>query len=97
MLAQLLTFAWTAPSIDYHALAPEIIVAVTIVVLILLDAFTGERSRWASSSVAGIGLLFALIPIATLAYDGVNRVMFGGGFVVDNYALILQALFLVAG
>ena len=97
MLAQLLTFAWNAPSIDYHALAPEIIVAVTIVVLILLDAFTGERSRWASSSVAGIGLLVALIPIATLAYDGVNRVMFGGGFVVDNYALILQALFLVAG
>lgn len=97
MLAQLLTFAWNAPSVDYHALAPEIIVAATIVVLIVLDAFTGERSRWASSSVAGIGLLVALIPIATLAYDGVDRVMFGGGFVVDNYALILQALFLVAG
>lgn len=97
MLAQLLTFAWNAPSVDYHALAPEIIVAATIVVLIVLDAFTGERSRWASSSVAGIGLLVALIPIATLAYDGVDRVMFGGGLVVDNYALILQALFLVAG
>ena len=97
MLAQLLTFAWTAPSLDYHALAPEIIVAATIVVLILVDVFTGERSRWASSSIAGIGLLLALIPIATLAYDGVDRVMFGGGFVVDNYALVLQALFVVAG
>ena len=97
MLAQLLTFAWTAPSLDYHALAPEIIVAATIVALILVDVFTGERSRWASSSIAGIGLLLALIPIATLAYDGVDRVMFGGGFVVDNYALVLQALFVVAG
>lgn len=97
MLAQLLTFAWTAPSLDYHALAPEIIVAATIVALILVDVFTGERSRWASSSVAGIGLLLALIPVATLAYDGVDRVMFGGGFVVDNYALVLKALFLVAG
>ena len=97
MLAQLLTFAWSAPSLDYHALAPEIIVAATIVVLILVDVFTGERSRWASSSIAGIGLLLALIPIATLAYDGVDRVMFGGGFVVDNYALVLQALFVVAG
>jgi NADH-quinone oxidoreductase subunit N len=93
----LLTFAWTAPSLDYHALAPEIIVAATIVALILVDVFTGERSRWASSSVAGIGLLLALIPVATLAYDGVDRVMFGGGFVVDNYALVLKALFLVAG
>jgi hypothetical protein len=97
LLAQLLTFAWTAPSLDYHALAPEIIVAATIVVLILVDVFTGERSRWASSSIAGIGLLLALIPIATLAYDGVDRAMFGGGFVVDNYALVLKALFLVAG
>ena len=97
MLAQLLTFAWTAPSLDYHALAPEIIVAATIVALILVDVFTGERSRWASSSVAGIGLLLALIPVATLAYDGVDRVMLGGGFVVDNYALVLKALFLVAG
>ena len=97
MLAQLLTFAWTAPSLDYHALAPEIIVAATIVALILVDVFTGERSRWASSSVAGIGLLLALIPVATLAYEGVDRVMFGGGFVVDNYALVLKALFLVAG
>ena len=97
MLAQLLTFAWTAPSLDYHALAPEIIVAATIVALILVDVFTGERSRWASSSIAGIGLLLALIPIATLAYDGVDRAMFGGGFVVDNYALVLKALFLVAG
>jgi len=97
LLAQLLTFAWTAPSLDYHALAPEIIVAATIVALILVDVFTGERSRWASSSIAGIGLLLALIPIATLAYDGVDRVMFGGGFVVDNYALVLQALFVVAG
>jgi NADH-quinone oxidoreductase subunit N len=97
LLAQLLTFAWTAPSLDYHALAPEIIVAATIVALILVDVFTGERSRWASSSVAGIGLLLALIPVATLAYDGVDRVMFGGGFVVDNYALVLKALFLVAG
>jgi NADH-quinone oxidoreductase subunit N len=97
LLAQLLTFAWTAPSLDYHALAPEIIVAATIVALILVDVFTGERSRWASSSVAGIGLLLALIPVATLAYEGVDRVMFGGGFVVDNYALVLKALFLVAG
>jgi thiol-disulfide isomerase/thioredoxin len=40
LLAQLLTFAWSAPSVDYHALAPEIIVAATIVVLIVLDAFT---------------------------------------------------------
>jgi NADH-quinone oxidoreductase subunit N len=94
LLAHLVTFAWDAPSVDLHALAPEIVVAATMVILLVVDAFTGEDQRWAASSLAGIGLLVALIPIATLAYDGVSRIMFGGGYVVDNYALLLKALFL---
>lgn len=96
MLAQVLNFAWSAPHIDYHAFAPEIIISAAIVVLIVLDVFLGERSRWAMSSLAGIGLLAALIPIATLAADGVDRILFDGAYVVDSYALILKALFLVA-
>ena len=96
MLAQLATFAWEAPKFDFHAFAPEIIVAATLVILLIVDAFTGDDQRWATSSIAGIGLLVALIPIATLAYDGVDRVMFGGGYVVDSYALVLKALFLLS-
>ena len=96
MLAQLVPFAWDAPSVDFHALAPEIIVAATLVILLVVDAFTGEDQRWAASSIAGIGLLVALIPVATLAYDGVDRIMFGGGYVVDNFALVLKALFLLS-
>lgn len=92
-----LILAWSAPSLDFHAFAPFLVVAATIVVLIVVDLFTSERNRWAASSVAGIGLLVAAVPVATLAYDGVDRVMFGGGFVVDRYALVLQALFLAAG
>ena len=91
------TFAWEAPSVDFHAFAPEIVVAATLVILLIVDAFTGDDKRWASSSIAGIGLLVALIPVATLAYDGIDRVMFGGGYVVDDYALVLKALFLLVG
>ncbi len=97
MLAHLASFAWDAPSVDLHALAPEIVVAATLVVVLVIDAFTGEEQRWAASSVAGIGLLVALVPVATLAYDGATRVMFGGGYVVDDYALVLKALFLLSG
>ena len=96
MLAQLATFAWEAPAIDFHALAPEIIVVVTLCVVLLVDVFTGEDARWTASSLSGIGLLLALIPIATLAYDGTDRVMFGGAYVVDDFALVLKALFLVS-
>ena len=96
MLAQIATFAWEAPKFDFHAFAPEIVVAATLVILLVVDAFTGDDQRWATSSIAGIGLLVALIPIATLAYDGVDRIMFGGGYVVDSYALVLKALFLLS-
>ena len=33
----------------------------------------------------------------TLAVDGADRALFGGAYVVDNFALVLKALFLVAG
>jgi NADH-quinone oxidoreductase subunit N len=102
MLAQGVTLAqqgldWQQPTFDWHAFAPEIIVVGTIVVLMLLDLFTRDTSKWAQSSIAGIGLLVAAIPVATLAYDGTDRVLFGGAYVVDEFSLVLKALFLVAG
>ena len=38
-----------------------------------------------------------LVPVLTLAVDGADRSMFGGAYVVDDFALVLKALFLVAG
>ena len=43
-----------------------------------------------------IGVLAALIPVITLAANGHDRSMFGGAYVVDNYALALKGFFLVA-
>ncbi len=95
-------FAFVAPTIDYHAFAPEIIVVSVLAVLILIDCFTSDYEKSAQSSIAGFGLLLALIPVVTLAMDGTARGMFGSAesgyaYVVDNYALILKALFLLSG
>lgn len=91
------TVGWQTPTFDWHAFAPEIIVVGTIVVLMLLDLFTSETKKWAQSSLAGVGMLAAMIPVVTLAYDGTVRSLFGGAYVVDEFALVLKALFLVAG
>ncbi|MGH9042301.1 MAG: NADH-quinone oxidoreductase subunit N, partial [Acidimicrobiia bacterium] len=85
-----------APYFDYHALLPELVLTATIVVLLVADLIFEEREKWATSTIAGVGLLAALVPVLTLAADGENRVMFGGAYVVDNYALIMKALFLGA-
>jgi NADH-quinone oxidoreductase subunit N len=88
--------SFVRPDLDYHALLPEIILTGAIVLVLLVDLLSDERGKWATSSVAGIGLLAALVPVLTLAVDGADRSMFGGAFVVDNYALVFKALFLIS-
>jgi NADH-quinone oxidoreductase subunit N len=85
------------PSVDFHAIAPEIVLTATILVVLVADLIAPERSRFASSRIASIGVLGALIPVITLAADGVTppRQLFDGAFVVDNYSLALTGFFLV--
>jgi NADH-quinone oxidoreductase subunit N len=101
VIASLLSAAagdFTAPTIDYHALAPEIVMAVGICVVLLVDLFVEERQRWITSTLAGFVLLGALIPVVTLGVIGdETRSMFGGRYVVDEFALVLKALFLLTG
>ena len=68
-----------------------------IVLMIVVDLFAGRDAKGALSSLAGIGLLGAAIPLITLAVNGADRSMFGGAFVVDHFALALDAVFVIAG
>jgi NADH-quinone oxidoreductase subunit N len=86
-----------APYFDYAALAPEIILSAAIVAVLIADLLFEEREKYQTSTIAGVGCLAALIPILYLAGNGADRSMFGGAYMVDNYALLMKALFLVAG
>ena len=88
--------AFTAPSIDFHAFAPEIVVVAVLVLALLVDLFTDEGSNWAPS-IASVGLLAGIIPLITLATTDHEVSMFGGAYMVDNFALVLKALFLISG
>ena len=98
MLASLLQDGtpFLRPEVDFHAFAPEIVLVGAIVVVLLADLFTPESSRGVVPSIAGIGLLAAMVPVLTLALDGVDRAMFGGAYAVDNFSLVLKAMFLLA-
>jgi NADH-quinone oxidoreductase subunit N len=85
-----------APHLDYHALAPEIVL-VGVLVLVLLVDLVMERDKWLVSSLAGLGLLGSLVPVLTLALDGPDRSMFDGAYVVDDFSLVMKAVFLIAG
>ncbi|MEI7593873.1 MAG: NADH-quinone oxidoreductase subunit N [Actinomycetes bacterium] len=97
MLAALTSGQWQTPHVDYHAIAPEIIIVAFIVIMIMVDLFAPRSAKGALSSLAGIGLLVAAIPVLTLAVNGSPRVMFGGAYVVDQFTLVLTGVFLLAG
>jgi NADH-quinone oxidoreductase subunit N len=85
----------SAPYLDYAALAPEIVLTGVIVLVMVADLIFEDRSRWRTSTLAGLGTLGSLIPVLWLAANGHDRSMFGGAYMVDNYALLLKAFFLV--
>ena len=86
-----------APYLDYHALAPEIVLTGVILLVLLADLVVPEDRKVTVTNLAGIGVLASLVPIITLAADGSDRSMFGGSYAVDNFSLLLKALFLVSG
>lgn len=98
MLNALLASDWVSPSVDYHALAPEIVLGGGILLLLLLDLFLSDAKKWVLTPVASFTLLGAFIPVLTVALDTDGaRSLFDGRYVVDDFSLVLKALFLLAG
>ncbi|HJL89029.1 MAG TPA: NADH-quinone oxidoreductase subunit N, partial [Acidimicrobiales bacterium] len=97
MGSQLLLLAFERPALDWHALAPEIVLLSVGGLVTLIDIVFLERARPITAAVAGLGLLATAIPLLTLALDGSDRVMFGGAYVVDEFALVMKAIFILAG
>jgi NADH-quinone oxidoreductase subunit N len=98
MIASLLAQAgdWTAPTIDWHAIAPELILVLGVNLVLLIDLWLDESKKWAMASLTGFVYLAAFIPVVTLAVIGdTPREMFDGRYVIDDFALVLKALFLL--
>ena len=89
-------FAAKNPTLDWHALAPEIILVATIVAVLIADLMLPDRDAWQTSRIASLGVLAALVPVVTLAASGHDRYMFGGAYAVDHYAIALKGFFLAA-
>lgn len=83
--------------IDYLALAPELIVIVTMLVVLGLDLFLPRERKYWTATIAVAGTAMALLPLAFLVVRGETVSMFDGSYVVDQFALVLKGLFLIAG
>ena len=82
--------------IDYLALAPEIIIVVTLVAVLALDLVLPRPQKYWTATLAVAGSALALLPLGLLALNGDTISMFDGSYVVDEFALVLKGLFLVS-
>src|SRR3954452_9902491 len=92
------TSAFKAPFIDYHAIAPEIVLTAVLVIVLLVDLIVDETRKPLVTQIAGVGVLASLVPVLTLALTGISdnpRVMFDGAYVVDTFSLVLKGLFII--
>src|ERR671919_321406 len=85
-----------SPDIDYVALAPELTLGVTVLVVLVLDLFLPPERKWWAAVASLLGLARSLM--VTIALVGEERaVMFGGTYVVDEFALLFKVFFLAVG
>lgn len=89
--------AFVRPALDWHALAPELTLLAVGTLVTVADIALDDKAKRMMPTLAGVGLLATLVPILTLAADGAERSMFGGAYVVDDFSLVLKALFILAG
>ena len=95
LLAQVSDFV--QPDIDYHAFGPELVLTGALVLVLVVDLIKPEGNNPLLATFAGLGILGAMVPVITLATDGADRGLFDGAYVVDNFSLVLKALFLLSG
>ena len=93
----LVLLAFQRPAIDWHGIAPELVLLAAGALITLVDIVFLEKARPFTAALAGLGLLATAVPLLTLAVDGTDRVMFGGAYVIDEFSLVVKAVFLLAG
>jgi NADH-quinone oxidoreductase subunit N len=79
-------------NIDYHAIAPELVLTGTILAVLVIDTFLPRERKWLAMPISLAGVLGALG--AALSLINSHRSTFGGMYVVDPFAVLFKVFFL---
>ncbi len=97
MIQALTAVSFTAPSLNYFAVSPILIVFGAAVVGVLVEAFTPRAARYTTQVTLSVaGLLAALIMLVLyVVMDGTSVTTAAGSVAIDHPTLFLQATILV--
>jgi NADH-quinone oxidoreductase subunit N len=91
---QLLAATVPAPSVEYHALAPMLVVFGVAVAGVIAEAFLPRSWRYPVQLMLALGGLVAAL-VAVIALAGTHATVAVGAVAVDNVTLMLQGTILV--
>ncbi len=84
----------TSLNLNYWAIAPEVIVSVAAVLIMLVDAFSKKGARQINAGITLAGLLLALVAVAKLGSVGAGS-YFSGMVVVDSIRIFFSVTILI--
>jgi NADH-quinone oxidoreductase subunit N len=90
-LAQAVTLA----PIDWHAIAPELVLTAAACLVLVVDLFLPDEAKWIAMPLSAAGLFGTLAAVVSLL--GEERVTLAQSFEVNDFALLFKALFCVIG
>jgi len=91
----LLAQSVTQPGVNWHALAPELVMASAACLVLVADLFLPRNSRWIAMPLSAAGILGTLAAVVSLI--GTETTTLAGTFEVDTFSLLFKALFCVLG
>jgi NADH-quinone oxidoreductase subunit N len=91
----MLLFQAATPDINLALIAPELIVGVAGVIIMMVDAFTRREQRWTTGSLSIISLLAAAVASVWLWSSWPARSAFNGMIVLDELRLSFTLIFII--
>jgi NADH-quinone oxidoreductase subunit N len=87
--------ALNQPQVDWHALAPELVLTGAACVVLIADLFLPREGKWLAMPIAAAGLFATLAAVVSLIGD--DRTTLHGAFEINNFALLFKGLFCILG
>jgi len=81
--------------VDWHALAPELVMVVAACAVLVVDLFVPREIRWIAMPLSAAGIFGAIAAVMSLV--GEERMTLAGSFEVDGFALLFKGLFALIG
>jgi NADH-quinone oxidoreductase subunit N len=81
--------------VDWHAVAPELVLTVAACAVLVIDLFLPNDAKWIAMPLSAGGLIGTLAAVVSLI--GEERLTLAGSFEIDSFALLFKGLFCVIG